>query len=318
MYREMGSDSPVRHIRQFDRCCGSPQLRTNRAWLRHVRRDLCGLAGNLAGEEGFEPTTYGFGDRHSNQLSYSPTPPLPISASPKLQEQRGGRSTSFGRRTRTAHRTDRPLLNGSERQAAVGQDLLSLSVGIMIGLGIAAPVGPISILCIERTLRYGFPAGLATGAGASATHLLLAGLLVFGVGRSMLPNLDERWATTIGSGMLLLFAARLWQRAPVTSMEIAPPVNLAQAFGSAVATNLVNPMTMLFYMAAMPMLSRHDLVGHCVVIGIFAGSLAWWIALCGGLSFVRGRLDLRAACWTSRASALMIAAMAIISLATIR
>lgn len=182
--------------------------------------------------------------------------------------------------------------------------------GIGVGLAVAAPVGPIALLCIRRTLEHGWRAGVVSGlgvasadatyglmvaAGLSATGLLVAwagpmqlagGLLIAVIGaRSIRAGLAPRAgeAASGGGGRGLLAAAT-----------------------SAYVLTIANPMTILTFAGLVAGLGGTVSAGpaapYLLVSGVFLGSLAWWTILAGATALARTRISTRLTRWLDLAS----------------
>lgn len=152
---------------------------------------------------------------------------------------------------------------------------------MLIGLAIAAPVGPIGLLCIERTLHHGPRSGLATGLGAASADAVYA--LLGATGSSLLIASLTRLALPLalaGSGVLAWLGWCTLRRAPAGTAATAPAAGtLWRAYSSALALTLTNPMTILSFMAVFAGLSAGrtaTLAGSMVMVaGVFAGSALW-------------------------------------------
>jgi threonine/homoserine/homoserine lactone efflux protein len=190
-----------------------------------------------------------------------------------------------------------------------------------IGLSIAAPVGPIGLLVIERTLRQGFGVGLATGLGAAVADALYGAVGAFGVvalvDMLQAARLPLMWG---GSLFLLWLAWRTWC-ATVTDTPAAADtgsrVAWAAAFGSTVLLTLANPATVLSFVAIFGSLAGVLPAGHggaaaaWMTAGVFIGSALWWLLLAGGVALARHRVGARERRWVGRGSALVLAGLAL-------
>ena len=120
-----------------------------------------------------------------------------------------------------------------------------------VGLAIAAPVGPIGVLVIQRTLRHGVPVGLATGLGAAVADAAYGAVAAYGVTGLMAWLQGARLSLALAGGAFLLWLAwRTWFAAPAAldgSATAAP--GLASTFAGAVALTLSNPATVLSFIA---------------------------------------------------------------------
>ena len=186
---------------------------------------------------------------------------------------------------------------------------------VWIGLSIAAPVGPIGLLVIQRTLRHGVAAGLATGLGAALADATYGALGAYGVSAlvSWLQGLRVPLVLA-GGAFLLLLALRTWRAAPAADeapLGAAPA--LLPAFAGTFLLTLSNPATVLSFIAIFGALAAQQ-QGPAdplpMVAGVLLGSALWWLLLCAAVGRVRRRFDTRAQRLVGRASALMLAAFA--------
>ena len=196
-----------------------------------------------------------------------------------------------------------------------------LARGLVLGFSIAAPVGPIGVLCIRRTLAEGRAVGLASGLGAAAADGVYGALAAFGL--TALTGLlvgQQLWIRLVGGAFLLYLGITTFLARPAEQAARASGVGLASAFGSTFALTLTNPMTILSFVAAFAGLglaggasSPADAVA--LVTGVVLGSGAWWLLLSGLVSSLRERFDARRMRWVNRLSGAVIAGFGVLALA---
>lgn len=168
---------------------------------------------------------------------------------------------------------------------------------LLIGLSIAAPVGQIGLLAIQRTLDHGRPAGLATGLGAAFADAMYGAVGAFGISGLIAWLLSLRlWLGLFGSGFLLWLAWRIASKPAVRRADGPPPANtlLRYVAGTFVLT-LSNPTTILSFMAVFGALAGHapSASPWVMVAGVLAGSALWWLILSTGVGLLRERFDER-------------------------
>jgi len=194
----------------------------------------------------------------------------------------------------------------------------------MIGFCIAAPVGPIGMLCIQRSLNRGFRSGLATGLGAACADALYGLLGALGVAGivAALPALTL--VLKIAGGAFLVWLA--WSTACASSTGPAATdaagdtqaVANAREFLTTFVLTLSNPLTILSFVAIFaalgPSAEAHAsaegagwLTVAQMVVGVFAGSAAWWLCLSGATAALRVRMPASFIPGITRLSALAIA-----------
>jgi len=188
--------------------------------------------------------------------------------------------------------------------------------GLWIGLSIAAPVGPIGLLVIQRTLRHGAAVGLATGFGAAVADALYGALGAFGVSALVVLLQGLRVPLVLVGGAFLFWLAwRTWHATtPTQEAALRGGPGLAASFAGTFALTLSNPATILSFIAIFgSVLGTSSAVPASpgwLVAGVLAGSALWWLLLCAAVAALRQRFDGRAQRAVGRVSALMLAGFA--------
>ena len=188
----------------------------------------------------------------------------------------------------------------------------ALVKGALIGISIAAPPGPNALMCMSRTLTAGRSAGLRAGLGAASAHAVYAGFAVLGVDQASKVLL--RGATPVrvlGGVILLLVGLRLGlsqsgRRTPST----------VSAYPLTFAIGLVNPLTLLYFTAAVALGTIPAAAGSSVVAGVFIGSTLWWTALTQVVATLGHHLDERRLARANRLVAAAIATMGAVAVGT--
>ncbi len=189
--------------------------------------------------------------------------------------------------------------------------------GCVLGFSIAAPVGPIGVLCINRTLTRGALIGFASGLGAACADAVYGALAVSGI--SAVTNLFASAALilrVLGGAYLLWLAYSIW-RSPPQDKEVsatATESTIAGAFASTFALTLTNPMTILSFAAIVSAIGidagKEMSSALFLIAGVFFGSALWWLILSGCTGMVANRLSGRLLSNINRISAGMIGAFA--------
>lgn len=187
--------------------------------------------------------------------------------------------------------------------------------GMLLGFAIAAPVGPIGLLCIQRTLARGCWAGILSGLGAASADAVYG--CVAGFGLAALANLLLAWQTElrlVGGFFLLYLSWQTWRTSPAAGQAHvdAARAGLLGDYFSTLALTLTNPVTILAFLGIFTGLGlaeegRDFVAAGALVLGVFAGSLLWWLVLAGGVGWLRGRLTSTMLGWINRASGVLIA-----------
>lgn len=175
--------------------------------------------------------------------------------------------------------------------------LYLLFKGMSLGFSIAAPIGPIGVLCIRRTLQKGKASGFISGLGASSASFLYGITLIFGF--SLFPQLLEKaefWLRLFGGLFLILLGVRILRSKLVMKGEGKITATLLQDYASTFLLNLTNPITLISYFAVFSSYGTLEGITSITpffLIGIFLGSASWWAILSNLTSFFKTRLDNR-------------------------
>ena len=192
--------------------------------------------------------------------------------------------------------------------------------GLVLGFTIAAAVGPISLLCIRRTLAEGRLVGLASGMGVATADATYGAVAAFGLTAVTDLLVDWRRALGIVGGAFLLWLA--WRTFRAVPGEAATDAGngrrgLAGAYLSILALTLTNPMTILSFAALFVGLgvTGGDAAGATLLtLGVFAGSAAWWVVLVTVVGAVRSRLTTTGLRRVNVVSGLVIGAFALVAI----
>jgi threonine/homoserine/homoserine lactone efflux protein len=204
------------------------------------------------------------------------------------------------------------------------ESLLLFAKGAGIGFVIAAPVGPVGILCVHRTLRHGRLAGLVAGLGAAVGDAVYGLIAAFGLTLISDWLLQHQEAVRLIGGMFLLglaakmLLARQSEPPPGEAQRVAraEEAGLIQAFWLTFALTMTNPITILAFLGIFAAAGTGDLTDHstlaaALVLGVFVGSALWWMGLAAGAGLIRERLEGGGLIWVTRISALMILGFAV-------
>ena len=172
-------------------------------------------------------------------------------------------------------------------------ELLLFCKSMLLGLAVAAPLGPIGVLCINRTLERGFWAGVAGGMGTAMADAIYASLAAIGFSAltATLTTLAP-WLKLAG-GLFMLWLGCSSRRAstPARTNEFR---GLSGTIAATFLLTLTNPVTIFSFAALFAGLGLTDTPGAtnalAVVAGVFLGSLLWWFLLSGGVALAQRRL----------------------------
>ena len=203
-------------------------------------------------------------------------------------------------------------------------DLSLLLRGLIIGFSIAAPVGPIGVLCIRRTLTEGRGAGLVSGLGAATADGLYGCVAGFGLTFISSALIEQKlWLQLFGGLFLLYLGIKTLLSKPSEQAANASGSGLLGAYASTFLLTVTNPLTILSFaaiFAALGLTSATDTSGSYVsalvlVLGVFLGSAAWWLLLTGGVGLFRDKFHTQGLLWVNRISGVIITVFGTVALA---
>lgn len=178
---------------------------------------------------------------------------------------------------------------------AVPHLLALFSRTFVIGIAIAAPVGAMAMLCVQRTLERGWLKGMATGLGIATADGIYASLAAFGVAAvsATLVELQVPLRLIGGAALVVLGAQSALRTAEIEeTAQVEPAAEMpGSAYLSAVGLTLTNPMTIIAFGAVFAgaglVAQPNPFTSATATAGIFAGSLVWWIVLVSGIAIAR-------------------------------
>ncbi len=184
--------------------------------------------------------------------------------------------------------------------------------GLLIGFAIAAPVGPIGVLCIRRTLAEGRIFGLVSGLGAATADAIYGCIAAFGLTfiSSFLVS-QQVWLRLIGGAFLIYLGIKTFLAKPAEKAASGSGKGLFAAYASTFFLTLTNPMTILSFAAIFVGLGLTSTGGDyfsavLLVLGVFIGSALWWFFLSFTVSLFRGKFNLQGLVWVNRISGVII------------
>ena len=193
----------------------------------------------------------------------------------------------------------------------------------LIGLAVAAPVGAMGVLCIQRTLSRGRAAGLATGFGIATADGIYAGIAAFGIAAVSSALVSWQTPMRLVGGAVLVYLG-------VTAMLARPRAaedkecrdvgaGLASTYASSVGLTLTNPMTIMAFgavFASAGLVAQPGVTSAAVATaGVASGSLTWWLVLVTGTSAARAAAGDRLLGMVARLSGGVIAVFGIVAIA---
>lgn len=189
--------------------------------------------------------------------------------------------------------------------------------GISIGLAVAAPIGPSAMLCIQRTVQFGPVSGAATGLGIAVVHAAYGMAATLAGAAFLLRESGSFQLLSIASAALLFYFGFRCLRRPVSlpGNESESARKALKFFGSALAFGFANPMTPLIFAAFTPLFIPLQAPVGSVALGIFAGSLGWWLSLSTAVTLLRSRLSARVLSALNVSCGLLLETFAVVMMA---
>ncbi|MBF0229578.1 MAG: LysE family transporter [Desulfamplus sp.] len=200
-------------------------------------------------------------------------------------------------------------------------DIPFLLRGIIIGFSIAAPVGPIGVLCIRRTLADGRAYGLISGLGAASADAIYGAVAGFGL--TFISNFlvsQQMWLRLIGGIFLCYLGVKtLWAKPSEHSALVKNNKGLVGAYASTFFLTLTNPMTIISFAAIFAGLGLANREANYIsatilISGVFIGSTAWWLILSIGVGLFRERFNRYGLHWVNRISGFIITTFGLFAL----
>jgi threonine/homoserine/homoserine lactone efflux protein len=202
-------------------------------------------------------------------------------------------------------------------------DFNFLVSGLIIGFSIAAPVGPIGVLCIHRTLAEGRLHGLISGLGAATADAIYGCIAAFGL--TFISDLlvqQQLWLRLFGGVFLCLLGAKTLFAKPSEKSPQQKRTGLLSAYGSTFFLTLTNPMTMLSFAAIFAGIGLGSAVADygsaaLLVFSVFVGSALWWLILSGTVGLLRRKVTPSVLKWINRVSGAIIMGFGVLVLISI-
>lgn len=184
--------------------------------------------------------------------------------------------------------------------------------GIIIGLTLAVPVGPIALMCIHRTVIEGRLHGIFSGLGVATADSCYAAISVLGLtfisGVIVSHQYPFRFLAAV---VLIIIGIQVFMAAPRCICPETEHETFLKDYLSMVAIAIANPLTLVFFLVLLPGIGVF-VQGNSFfsalefVAGVFLGSAAWWIILCGFIGSVRSRISQERFGLINRVSGLLI------------
>lgn len=192
--------------------------------------------------------------------------------------------------------------------------------GVLIGFVVAVPVGPLGLLCFNRALAMGAICGLFSGLGVASADALAASLVALGI--SFVPSFftEHQVLLRLAGGVFLCYLGwKIYGTKPKEQPGLGKVNGLVNAYATTFFLAISNPATILSFIAIfagwhVPSLQGRYFATALLALGVFIGSLLWWIGLFIGMSVFRGKFNLRTLGWIHRVSGALILGFGVVVL----
>lgn len=191
--------------------------------------------------------------------------------------------------------------------------------GLAAGFAISAPVGPVNVLCVARTITKGWWAGIVSGLGAAAADTFYGSIAGFSISIVISFLIREQSKLRLFGGILLVLLGIWYYRKRPDSLSKHSKGSVHHSdFVTTFLLNLTNPTTVLSFLAVLAVLglSEHRAAWLTLIMvgGIFIGSMIWWLILTGVTNHFRDRFNDKAMLWMNRIGGIAIGAFGVLML----
>lgn len=183
--------------------------------------------------------------------------------------------------------------------------------GVLIGVSVSAPLGPIGVLCIQKTITKGRAAGFISGTGAvfgDTLYAIIAGFGVSFISDFLLAN--QLLLQVFGGLLLFFFGWKVFHSQPTPANCKKPSDNYLKNFLSVFMLTISNPITVLFFGAVFTGLgiagSGNEWTTALVIFGVFMGTVLWWYVLSSIVSRFRNKFGRKTVKKINRTSGVLI------------
>jgi threonine/homoserine/homoserine lactone efflux protein len=191
-------------------------------------------------------------------------------------------------------------------------ELILFLKGLLAGLAVAAPVGPIGTLCIQRTLSKGKEYGLFSFLGAATADALYGFAVISGLVyiQAFLVN-HQTWLELLGGLFLFILGFRTFFSHPHVKGHPVNGIGLLRAYTSSFFLAIISPSTLIWMIVVLLTLRVAQTDGDvihsaCLMSGIFLGSASWWLVLAGSMGLLGVKRDRNVLLWIYRVGGVML------------
>ena len=193
-------------------------------------------------------------------------------------------------------------------------DIYFIIKGILIGISVSAPLGPIGVLCIQRTLNKGFKSGLISGIGAASADIIyaiIAGFSITFISDFLIEN--QNYIRIIGGMFLIFIGAKIFTSNPAKQIRKLRTKgnNYYKDYITSFLVTVSNPITILAFgaiFASFNMVEKGSGTFPIIilVVTVFSGAILWWLSLISIVTIFKSRIRLRNLLWINRVTGVLI------------
>lgn len=198
-------------------------------------------------------------------------------------------------------------------------DLLKyLWEGLIIGFAASVPLGPIGVLCIQRTLNKGRLSGFVSGLGAASSDFIYA--IIAGYSVSFVTKFIEEQMFLIkifGAAILLFLGIKIYLTNPAVQMrrQRKRSAGIFQDYLSTFFLTITNPLAIFLFITAFSVFGseRTFITQSILMCGVFTGASLWWLTLSSLVGLFRKKLSLRRLYWINKIAGSIIVIAVVVS-----
>lgn len=193
-------------------------------------------------------------------------------------------------------------------------DIFFIIKGILIGISVSAPLGPIGVLCIQRTLNKGFKSGFVSGVGAASADIIyavIAGFSITFISDFLIEN--QNYIRIIGGMFLIFIGAKIFTSNPAKQIRRLRTKgnNYYKDFITSFFVTVSNPITILAFgaiFASFNMIEKGSETFPVIilVVTVFSGAILWWLSLISIVTIFKSKIRLRNLLWINRVTGVLI------------
>ncbi len=180
--------------------------------------------------------------------------------------------------------------------------------GLVVGFSASVPLGPIGVLCIQRTLNKGRLSGFISGLGAAMSDTIYA--IIAGFSLSFIVGFIETqllWIQIIGAVILISMGLKIYNTNPAEQLrrQKRNTKTLIQDFFSTFFITIANPLAIFLFLAffaGLGVVAKEQTMFDqlALILGVFLGAATWWLILTSLISLFRSKINLRRLYWINK------------------